>query len=239
MRTQLGGVKKNAEIRILFSHRILSGRMETILNRDGEWRRFCYELVQQPIRPLSIPQFREQLKAQTMNERNVFMKAVFLLPLLVATNVFASTGDIGSGGVSSSVCNDSEKSYFLLWETDRISEKYDCEGFESALCVVKATWKHNGDEYVSVFGSLGGERVNMKVRLEDDVQGSVSEEDGLLVIKQQPVPAAIIDQYKYKHLFVLDKNTGSAGYRSEKKEVMSLSSWKVRRTDKLSCKRSI
>lgn len=135
-----------------------------------------------------------------------------------------------------SVCDNSR----LLWDTDQILAQYECQNAKTKLCVTKAIFGSYNNEYVVVTGRVDTDYGHPSVYLmgwyKDDKESRVLESRSFLELSYAPVPAIIIDNYKFRYEFILNKSTGAASYKEESKKVLSFSGWKTSVAEKLVCK---
>ncbi|MCM2351859.1 MAG: hypothetical protein NDI69_17730 [Bacteriovoracaceae bacterium] len=134
------------------------------------------------------------------------------------------------------ICDNSR----LHWDNDQILEQFECQNAKTKLCSTKAIFGGDNNEYVVVSGQVdtdyGHPSVYVMVWYENDKEGRISEDRSFMELVYAPVPAIIIDNYKFRYEFILNKETGVASYTEESKKVLSFSGWKTSVSEKLVCK---
>lgn len=147
--------------------------------------------------------------------------------ILTSFSTVASVCDTGKSG--------------LLWENDKIISQYECKNAKTAICATKAVFGSDNTKYVTLAGSVntneGHSRVYALAWISGGKEGSVTESESLLELTYTPVAAIIIDEYKYRYEFNLNKKSGSASYTEESKKTFSLSRWSTKVSENLDCKK--
>jgi hypothetical protein len=137
-----------------------------------------------------------------------------------------------------SVCETDSR---LSWHNDEVMVQYECSNAKTELCFSKAIWGFDDSQYAVLGGKVetnqGKPSIYALARVDGDRQSRIFETRETLGLVDSPTPTIIIDSFRFRHTFVLDKNSGRAKYTQESKKVGLFTKWKTNISENLNCKK--